>query len=100
VTTGQIISLVFAAFTGLFALVKLYLHDQGEIKKSLIEHADRLSRIEERNRNAPTHDDLKQIYERLNVLATGNAHIMGTLDGIKTTNEMIVRKAMGEIKNG
>lgn len=98
--TAQIVTLMVGAFTGLFALVKFYLHDQAELKKTLVEHADRLSRIEERNRNAPTHDDLKQIYERLNTLATGNAHIMGTLEGIKTTSEMIVRKAMGEMKNG
>lgn len=99
-TTGQILYVLLATCGGLFALIKFLAGEKEKIEQRLAKHEKQISLLEERNKHAPTHDDMKQIYEKLNVLTASNARIIGTLEGIKTTSDMIVRRAMGELKNG
>lgn len=100
-TSGQIIYVVLALFGGLFALIKVYLHDQEKIQKDLADHAGRLLSIEERNKHAPTHEDMGKLHEKMNELNRMQGHMTGVLEGILTTNQMIVKQAMmGEANHG
>ena len=99
-TTGQILYLFLAICGGVFGLVKLFLIEKKQINERFQSHADRLSRIEERNRNAPTHEDMGKLHEKMNELNKTQAHMAGVLEGILSTNQLIVKRAMLEQKNG
>lgn len=93
-TTGQIIYFAVAICAGFFALIKFYLQDRDEIK-------ERLSRIEERNKNLPTHDDMRKLYDKMNELSANQSYQAGVMKANLTTIEMLVKQVVrGEMKNG
>ncbi len=65
----------------------------GEMELARIaEHAERLARIEEAVRRGPSHEDLKNVYSRLNQIATKTDTMHGQLQWIVDNVRMILNK--------
>ena len=56
------------------------------------EHADRIARLESMAQNAPTHNDLSKVYERLNRVAESVSRIEGTLVSFGDTQRLILNR--------
>lgn len=62
---------------------------ERDIDGRLDDHATRLARLEQDQRHAPTHDDLKRIHARLDDAAREIANISGQFDGASRTLALI-----------
>lgn len=58
-------------------------------------HSERVSRLEEQGRRAPTHEDLSRIYDKVNSVQASNARIEGKVEGINESLRAVVNKMMG-----
>lgn len=93
-TTGQIIYLLIALCGAIAAVAKYYMAAQHQTTERLDAHGERLSKLEERSKHAPTHEDMGKLHDKMNELNRTQAHMAGVLEGILTTNQMIVKRAM------
>lgn len=93
--TAQSLMILFASFAPLiFAVGKMYLADKSEIHIRLNEHSKLIVALEEKAHHAPTHEDMGKLHEKMNELNRMQGRMSGVLEGILTTNQMIVEKAM------
>lgn len=68
---------------------------EDDFDGKLAAHADRLARLESRAEQAPTHEDLADLYEKVNRVDAGVAALGGQFDGVRrllaTIHEHLLR---------
>jgi hypothetical protein len=62
---------------------------ERDMEAKLDAHADRLARVEQDLRHAPTHDDLKRLHARIDDLAGGIRGLEGEFKGANHTLQLI-----------
>lgn len=84
---------------------KLEAHTDGRIQKleqhvqqRISDHDKRLERVEERSKHMPTHDDLKQLHEKVNSVSSDFSTVKGQISGIDKNVTIIQEYLMKEGK--
>lgn len=62
---------------------------QGAVDERLDNYADRLARIEQDARHAPTHDDLKRLHSRIDEVKDSLKRLEGEFSGANHTLQLI-----------
>jgi len=81
---------VETADAGLSKALARHLEEEARVTLRIVDHGERLSRLEEAVRRMPSHDDFKRVYGRLDVLAEKTDRMQGQLPGITDTLRAIL----------
>ncbi|WP_321276935.1 hypothetical protein [Thiomicrorhabdus indica] len=71
---------------------------EKHVQQHITDHDKRLERVEERNKHMPTHEDLKQVHEKINRVSDGVSAINGRLGSMDKNLTMIQEFLMNEGK--
>lgn len=76
---------VETADAGLSKSLARHLEEEARVIGRIVDHGERLSRVEEAIRRMPGHDDLKRVYTQLGALAEKVDRMQGQIPGIADT---------------